>query len=140
MKSRLPLLVVGWCLIVAPTPGSVGSCGKDDLDDPADFRSYCEQREELACTRQYLRKEITAEKRDECRWDGIDACSRSAFPSDCRPTRRATRACLNALSDLDHVKTKEQDIPECKKSALCTATPSEQRDAGGEAGIENPDQ
>jgi hypothetical protein len=133
VKTWVPLLVLSM-LIMAPTPGSIGSCSDDDQDLPADFRSYCEQREELGCTRRFLRKEITAATRDECRWEAIDACSRSAFPSDCRPTRRETQACLNALASFDTLSTKEQDIPECKKQALCTATPSEQPDGG----VENP--
>jgi hypothetical protein len=139
VKTRLPLpLLLLSILIMAPTPGSVGSCGDDKLDDSADFKSYCEQREQLNCTRRYLRKEITAQTRDECRWDAIDACARSAFPSDCQPTKRETQACLNALASFDTLQTKEQDLPECKKQALCTATPSEQRDAGSEGGVENP--
>jgi hypothetical protein len=133
------LLGFGWCLIVAPTPGSVGSCGTDVLDEPTDFMSYCQKREELICTRRYLRKEITAETRDACRWDGVDACARRAFPPDCKPTRRQSEACLNALASFDTLNTPEADLPECKQKALCTATPSEQAampDAGQET--DNP--
>jgi hypothetical protein len=121
-------------LIAAPTPGSVGSCGADKLDDSADFSSYCQQREQLGCVRRFLRNEITAATRDQCRWDAIDACARSAFPSDCRPTRRETDACLNALSSFDTLKTQEDAIPECDQKALCHATPSEQPDSG----VDNP--
>jgi hypothetical protein len=132
------LLGFGWCLIVAPTPGAVGSCGgKDELAEPTDFMSYCQKREELICTRRYLRKEITAETRDACRWDGVDACARRAFPPDCRPTRRQSEACLNALASFDTIDTPETALPECKQKALCTATPSEQStvDAGE---VDNP--
>lgn len=135
--SRLRWLLfalLGWSLIVAPTPGSVGSCGTDELAEPTDFKSYCQKREELICTRRYLRKEITAETRDACRWDGVDACARRAFPSDCRPTRRQSEACLNALASFDTLETPEDNISECKQKALCTATPSEQ-DAGE---VDNP--
>jgi hypothetical protein len=137
MRSRVLLsIALGWLLVSAPTPGSVGSCGTSDLDLSADFLSYCQQREELGCTRQFLRKEITAQARDTCRWDAIDACGRRQFPADCRPTRRETEACLNALSSFDTLQTKEADIPECKQKVLCTATPSEQRDAGAsDAGV-----
>jgi hypothetical protein len=132
-QALLPIILVG-LLASAATPGSVGSCGADPLDAPADFLSYCQQREELECTRRFLRKEITATTRDDCRWAGIDACNLSAFPADCRPTRRETDACLNALASFDTVAIKEQDIAECKQKVLCTATPGEQADAG----VQNP--
>ncbi|MET0390290.1 MAG: hypothetical protein ABW321_30240 [Polyangiales bacterium] len=132
-KARLLMLGVGWCLLSATTPGAVGSCGGgDDLSKPADFEQYCVTREELICTRRYLREEITGEARDICRWDAVDACDRRAFPSDCRPSRRETEACLRALSSFDTLETPESSIDECRTDALCTATPSEQApDANG---------
>lgn len=138
-RRSLPWLVLGWFFLCAPTPGAVGSCGKDELAGPADFMSYCQQREELICTRRFLRKEITAQTRDACRWDGVDACARRSFPSDCRPTKRETQACLTALASLDDLNTPDDQIPECNEKALCTATPSEQaaQDAGADA-VENP--
>lgn len=133
MSTRtLVFMLLGWLLICAPTPGSVGSCGANELDTTADFSDYCQQREQLVCVRRYLRKEITETTRDECRWDAIDTCARSAFPSACRPTRRQTGACLNALSSFDTLKTKEEDLPECKPAALCTAA------IPIDAGVENP--
>jgi hypothetical protein len=128
----LLFMFAGWLLICAPTPGAVGSCGADQLDNTADFSDYCQQREQLVCVRRYLRKEITEATRDECRWDAIDTCARSAFPSTCRPTQRQTGACLNALSSFDTLKTKEEDLPECKPKALCTAATLI------DAGLENP--
>jgi hypothetical protein len=80
-----------------------------------------------------LRKEITAEARDLCRWDAIDACDRRAFPSDCQPSRRETEACLRALSSLDTLDTQETEISECSRSALCKATPSEDQDPANSA-------
>jgi hypothetical protein len=134
VSARTPLfMLLGWMLICAPTPGAVGSCGTDELDNRADFSSYCQQREQLACVRQFLRKEITEDAQDKCRWDAIDMCARSAFPSDCRPTRRQTEACLNALSSFDTLKTKEADIPECKQKALCKGAPAQV-----DAGVDNP--
>jgi hypothetical protein len=124
--------------IAAPTPGAVGSCGRDDLAELADFSSYCQQREQLICTRKYLRKEITAESRDICRWDAIDACDRRAFPGDCRPTRRETEACLRALSSFDTLETKEANLAECSRSVLCKATPSEQAAASGASDNTDP--
>lgn len=133
MNRRVLLLIgLGYMAIAAPTPGAVGSCGTDDLGAPADFMHYCEQREQLICTRKYLRKEITAETHDSCRWDAIDACERRAFPNDCAPTKRETEACLRALSSFDTLDTDEAKIPECSRSALCKATPSEEAaDSGG---------
>jgi hypothetical protein len=125
VKGRTILVILGYLAIAAPTPGAVGSCGRDDLAEPAEFSSYCQEREQLICTRKYLRKEITAEARDICRWDAIDACERRAFPRDCRPTRRETEACLRALSSFDTLETKESELSECSRSALCKATPSE---------------
>lgn len=130
MKRRAILLVgLGWMAIAAPTPGAVGSCGTDELAEPAVFSDYCRQREQLVCTRKFLRKEITAEARDLCRWEAIDACDRRSFPSDCQPTRRETEACLRALSSLDTLDTPESKIAECSRSRLCKATPSEEEEA-----------
>jgi hypothetical protein len=140
MTGRLALLVVlGSLLLAAPTPGSVGACGSDERDFPADFMDYCQKREQLGCVRRFLRKEITGPTRDTCRLDAVDACGRSAFPADCQPTRRETDACLNALSSFDTLDTKEADLAECKQNALCHATPSEQHDSGlADGGLENP--
>ena len=129
MKIPHVVVVLGFFVIAAPTPGAVGSCGSDELEISADFMSYCQKREELNCTRRFLRNEITAEARDICRWDAVDACGLRAFPSDCRPTRRETEACLRALASLDTLNTAEADIKECKTNALCKATPSDQPDA-----------
>lgn len=132
MKRRAILMIgLGWMAIAAPTPGAVGSCGSDELGKAADFSDYCEQREQLLCTRKFLRKEITAEARDLCRWDAIDACDRRSFPGDCRPSRRETEACLRALSSLDTLETPESEIAECSRSALCKATPSEEEELPG---------
>ena len=129
MKRRAILLIgLGWMAVAAPTPGAVGSCGRDDLGEAADFSDYCEQREQLICTRKFLRKEITAEARDLCRWDAIAACERRSFPGDCRPSLRETEACLRALSSLDTLETPESELAECSRSALCKATPSEEED------------
>jgi len=124
-------LCLGWGLLVGTTPGAVGSCGGDDLNRVANFDSYCRQREELVCTRRYLRKEITAETRDICRWDAIDACQRRVFPPDCKPSERETQACLRALASFDTLDTPEAEIDECRQKALCQATPSEQAGAAG---------
>jgi len=116
--------------IAAPTPGSVGACGGDDLDGPADFQSYCRTREQLGCVRRFLRKEITEAERDACRWDAVDTCKQRSFPRECQPSRREAQACLNALSSFDTLRTKENKLPECNTQALCTATPDEPVDAG----------
>ena len=132
---KLLMIALGFLAIAAPTPGAVGSCGSDALDESADFMSYCQKREELNCTRRFLRNEITAEARDICRWDAVDACGLRAFPNDCRPTRRETEACLRALASFDTLSTSEADLKECKTNALCRATPSDQTDAAvGDAG------
>jgi hypothetical protein len=140
-KRELVLLGLGWCLLSATTPGAVGSCGTDELGRPAEFSSYCQMREELACTRRFLRKEITAETRDSCRWNAIDECARRAFPPDCQPTRRVTEACLRALASFDTLSTPESELRECQEKALCTAT-IQPLDAavGGDApdGAQNP--
>ncbi len=120
-----------WCFIVAPTPGAVGSCGESDLSGPIEFNYYCRNREELACVRRYLRKELTERERDMCRWDAYDACKRRDFPSTCHPTKRAAEACLNALRSFDTLETKEEDLEECDTDALCRVTPSEDPDGGG---------
>jgi hypothetical protein len=133
-RAGLGPIVFMALLASAATPGSVGSCGRDALNESADFDTYCQQRAELECTRRFLRKEITAVTRDDCRWKGIDRCSVSSFPADCRPTLRVTQACLNALASFDTLATKEPDIAECKPNLLCTASPV----AASDAGVENP--
>jgi len=140
VKGRAILLIgLGYMAIAAPTPGAVGSCGRDELGQAADFSDYCEQREQLICSRSFLRKEITAEARDICRWDAIDACERRAFPADCRPTRRETEACLRALASLVTLQTPESEISECSRSALCKATPSEEEEVPGNRAVGDRD-
>lgn len=130
---RVVILLVGCAVLMAPTPGSVGACGGDDLSGAADFQSYCEQRGQLTCVRRYLRRELTERERDTCRWDAVDACARRSFPSDCHPTERQAQACLNALASFDTLQEKESDIAECRASALCEAPPPSAAadDAGG---------
>jgi len=128
---RWALIAWLWCVSVAPTPGAVGSCDDADLEAPAEFAYYCRNREELTCVRRYLRKEITERERDSCRWAAVDNCKRRAFPSDCRPTKRAAEACLNALRSFDTLEIKERSLVECDSDALCRVTPSEDPDAGG---------
>jgi len=129
--ARWLLLGFVWCLLVAPTPGAVGSCGDGELNEPVEFLYYCRNREELACVRKFLRKEISERERDECRWEAVDACERREFPSSCHPTKRAAEACLNALRSFDTLETEEQDLGECNTDALCRATPGEEPDGGG---------
>jgi len=118
VKWRLPLPVgcgLGVLLLSGTTPGAVGSCnGDDELSRPAEFRSYCEQREQLVCIRRFLREEITAEARDICLWDALAACALRAFPAGCEPTLRETDACVRALSALDTVDTPDDQIGECQ--------------------------
>jgi hypothetical protein len=134
VKSRwLLTLMLGWLLISAPTPGAVGSCGADKLDVPSNFSSYCQNRGQLVCVRRFLRKEITADSRDSCRWAAIDACALRSFASRCTPTLRQTDACLTALSSFDTLSTPDDAIPECDEKILCTATPSQASDAGVDA-------
>ena len=131
MKLRgLAAGVCFWLLLAAPTPGSIGACGGDDLDQPAELSSYCQQRGELTCVRRFLRKEITATERDACRWNAIDTCAMRSFSPNCRPSERQTRACLNALSSLDSLSTQESDLPDCNTNALCGAKVAPQADAG----------
>jgi hypothetical protein len=128
--ARWLLLAFVWSMLVAPTPGAVGGCDEGDLGDPVDFSYYCRNREELACVRRFLRREITERERDDCRLDAVAACRRRAFPSDCHPSRRAAEACLNALRSLDTLETQEDELDECNTGALCKATPSELGDGG----------
>jgi hypothetical protein len=107
-------------LLGGPTPGAVGSCGSDDLSGLADIQRYCAQREQLVCVRRNLRKEITNGERDDCRRAALKQCSSRSWAPECHPTEREARACLNALSDLDTVKTPEDEISECSTKALCT--------------------
>ncbi|HEX2676021.1 MAG TPA: hypothetical protein VHM19_05260 [Polyangiales bacterium] len=121
MSARKLALIAGaWLTLMAPTPGSIGSCGGSDHGgDPADFKPYCEQRGQLICVRRYLRKELTKAERDACRWQAIDTCKLSGFPSDCHPTQRKADTCLNALESLDTLQTKEAKLSECTTQTLC---------------------
>lgn len=121
-------------LIAAPTPGAVGSCGGDELTGEADVVAYCQEREQLMCERRRRRGELTDDGAQVCRREVIDLCAHRFWPSECRPTERVARACLNALKALDTLHTKESEIVECKASSLCAAR-SEPRSLGaGEGG------
>lgn len=116
-------------LLAGPTPGAVGSCGDDELSRPAEFQSYCLEREQLICVRRGMRREISTAAEHECRWDAIAFCDAvDDWNPRCRPTERVTRACLNALRSLDTLDTPEDELEECGSQALCTVS---QRDAGG---------
>ena len=92
----------------------------DDLDGFADIQRYCSQREQLVCVRRNLRKEITNGQRDDCRRAALKQCASRSWAPECHPTEREARACINALSDLDTLKTPEDEIHECSTKALCT--------------------
>lgn len=116
-------------LLGGPTPGAVGSCGDDELARPAEFKSYCLEREQLICVRRGMRREISTAAEHECRWDAIAFCDAvDDWNPRCHPTERVTRACLNALRSLDTLQTPEHELEECGSEALCTVS---QRDAGG---------
>jgi hypothetical protein len=136
MSTRrvLSAVLVAAFLSVAPAPGAVGSCEGDASGEPADFRDYCEQREQLVCVRRFLRREITERERDLCRWEAIDTCQRRAFPPDCQPTRREAQTCLNALSSLDTLHTQESELRDCSLQALCDLPRSAADEAAGDAG------
>jgi hypothetical protein len=121
MMLRLLLAAALLVLCMAPTPGAVGGCGGDELDEPADVREYCAEREQLVCVRRYLRNEFSARDRDTCRYDAIERCMSRAFPDDCRPTQRVANACLNALASFDTIEIEEGSIEECSARALCSA-------------------
>ena len=129
MKRLLPCALI-FGLLGGPTPGAVGSCGGDELEEPADLASYCSEREQLVCVRRELRHEISIAERDDCRRAAIEACTRRFWPSDCRPSERQTRACLNALRSTDTLQMQESELEECHTEALCTVEPSDDAGAG----------
>jgi hypothetical protein len=102
-----------------PSPGAVGSCGGDELDEPADLQTYCRERDQLICVRRALRKEISDAERDECRRDALIDCDHRSFAPGCEPTERQARACLGALRSLDTLSTPEDQLEECDPEALC---------------------
>jgi hypothetical protein len=119
LLSRVGAAAALIALLAGPTPGAVGSCGGDDLDQTADLREYCQTRDELVCVRRSLRKEITHEERDDCRREAIARCQDRFWLPQCEPTRRQARACINALQSLDTLETPEDRITECSPSQLC---------------------
>jgi len=106
-------------LLGGPTPGAVGACGSDELDEPADLQEYCAERDQLVCVRMSLRGEISHAERDDCRRLAIAQCQDRFWLADCEPTRRQARACLNALRSFDTLDTREDQIDECSLSKLC---------------------
>jgi hypothetical protein len=128
--KRLMLCALALGLLSGPTSGAVGSCGGEQLDEPADLPSYCSEREQLVCVRRELRHEISIGERDDCRRAALEACSRRFWPADCRPSERQTRACLNALRSTDTLQTPESDLEECHTEALCTVEPRDDAGAG----------
>lgn len=127
-------------LLGGPTPGAVGSCGGANLDRAADLASYCKERDQLVCVRRQLRKEISIAASNDCRRQAIAQCEMRSWAPGCQPTVRQTRACLNALRSLDTLQTKENQIAECKVSALCSGgAATTPRDAGSrDAGLGQP--
>jgi hypothetical protein len=129
--------VLGWALLAllisAPTPGAVGSCGSDELSGQADLVAYCTEREELICVRRYERGDlVSVGDRDDCRREEIARCERRFWAPGCAPTKREANACLNALRSRDTLSTKEDELEECQREALCTARPPDITvDAGG---------
>jgi hypothetical protein len=106
-------------LLGGPTPGAVGACGGDQLDEPADLQAYCTERDQLVCVRRSLRKELSYAERDDCRRLAIAQCPDRFWLPECQPTRRQARACLNALRSFDTLHTREDEIEECSPSRLC---------------------
>jgi hypothetical protein len=131
LATRAAVGAALFLLLGGPTPGAVGSCGSDDLDRPADFQSYCLEREQLICVRRGMRREISKGQEQDCRWDAIDFCEAvNDWSPRCQPTERVTRACLNALRSLDTLHTPEDDLEECDDDALCTVSQHHLDDAG----------
>jgi hypothetical protein len=123
MTAKRTLWALGLFLLLGgPTPGAVGDCQGDHGDDAADLTDYCIEKNELICVRRAYRNEISRSESDDCRRDAIDACMRSSWAGDCRPTVRQTEACLNALYDRDTVDTPEDEIVECQRASLCKVT------------------
>ena len=107
-------------LLVGPTPGATGACGRDPLEGPADVIAYCMEREELGCERARLRGDKTAEEAADCRRAVRLVCARRFWPEDCRPTRRVAQACLNALHAVETLHTPEDEIEECQADRFCS--------------------
>ena len=120
MSARfLWLLVFMLPLLIGPTPGAVGACdGDDDLEGPADLEAYCDERGQMICVRRYERGELTIGQRDNCRRDAIERCERRVFLPGCRPTRRETNACLNALHSRSTLDKTIDELEECNR--ICT--------------------
>jgi hypothetical protein len=124
-RPRAPWFIRAGCaaalvvLLGGPTPGAVGSCGSDDLDNPADLEAYCTERDQLVCVRRSLRGELSQVERDDCRRLAIAQCQDRFWLQGCEPTRRQARACLNALRSFDTLDTREDKIEECSISTLC---------------------
>lgn len=111
------LLCVPWLL--GPTQGAVGgcSCRDDPLAEPAEPQTYCSERDQLVCVRNFERGLISELDRDDCRREAIARCAQRSFPAGCHPTVRQTRACLNALHSRTTLDRVIDDLPEC--SRLC---------------------
>jgi hypothetical protein len=130
-------------LLGGPTPGAVGACGGDDLDEPADLQDYCTERDQLVCVRRSLRGELSHAERDDCRRLAIAQCQDRFWLPQCQPTRREARACLNALRSLDTLDTREDEIEECSPSKLCgihvpdAGTPREPAAGEPDGGLES---
>ncbi|MCG8556844.1 MAG: hypothetical protein MJD61_16400 [Proteobacteria bacterium] len=113
---------IGLLLLVAATPGSVGSCGREE--SLADLHAYCPQREGLICHRRLLRHEFATTTPDDfeyraCRARALGLCQRRFWAPGCRPTRRAAQSCLNALSSFATLDRPAESLPECSTLTLC---------------------
>lgn len=132
MNAKRALWALGLFLLCGgPTPGAVGDCQGDQGDEPADLREYCIEKNELICVRRAERNDIAISESTQCRYDVIDACMRSSWAGDCRPTVRQTEACLNALYDRETLNTPEDEIEECQRASLCSVTTRGRAPDGG---------
>lgn len=110
-------------LIMAPTPGATGSCASQV--EYADAQSFCRERLSWSCAREHQRgllgyrppqsdAELAA-----CRAAVDSMCAGATFGSGCKPTVRATQACIGALREVSRLSTPELDLVECRRETYC---------------------
>lgn len=112
-SSRVVAGIALFLVLGGPAPGSVGSCGEEDMGVSAE--EWCRTKNAWICERRWARNELTDEQKAQCRAEIPALCSGATWPADCMPpTRRATEACEGALSDRDRLDEDPSSMPECQ--------------------------
>ena len=107
-------------LILLATSTLTPACAGRGHTDAPDAEAFCRARETWGCARLQVAAvncagspPYTSEQYDACRAAIPGDCSGVRFAEGCFPTKVATDACIDALSNMENICIPESVIPEC---------------------------